>query len=196
MQEEKRGKTTREKHAKTKKTDNPEPEAGMTEERPEDTGETEAGQDAGDPVKILAEKIKEQENKYLRLAAEYDNYRKRTLREKADLTKMAGAEIISDLLPVVDDLDRAVEAMTNTDDIDAIKKGIELIHGKFRDFLSRKGVKEIEAIGTGFDTDVHEAVARIPAPDNKGKGKVVDVIKKGYMLNDRVIRYAKVVIGE
>lgn len=145
---------------------------------------------------ILEEKVREQENRYLRLAAEYDNYRKRTLREKADLTKMAGADIITGLLPVVDDLDRAVDAMDNVTDIDAMKKGIELIYGKFKDFLSRKGVKEIKATGAEFDTDLHEAVTKIPAPAEKDKGKIVDVIEKGYLMNDTVIRYAKVVVGE
>jgi molecular chaperone GrpE len=148
------------------------------------------------PEEVLVEKIREQEDKYLRLAAEFDNYRKRTLREKADLTKHAGADLISDLLPVIDDLDRAVEAMSNTSDAAAIKKGIELIHGKFRDFLASKGVREIRATGSEFDTDFHEAVTKIPAPAKKYKGKIVDVIEKGYLMNDRVIRYAKVVVGE
>ena len=145
---------------------------------------------------ILIEKVREQEDRYLRLAAEFDNYRKRTLREKAELTKLAGAEIIAGMLPVIDDLDRAVEAMTGTSDLLAMKKGIELIHVKFRDFLSQKGVKEIQAIGSDFDTDYHEAVTKIPAPAKKDRGKIVDVIEKGYLMNDRVIRYAKVVVGE
>ncbi len=145
---------------------------------------------------LLAEKLREQEDRYLRLAAEYDNYRKRSLREKADLTKTAGSEIINDLLPVIDDMDRAVEAMNATDDVKAIRKGIELIHGKFRDFLAMKGVKEIKATGTEFNTDLHEAVTKIPAPSKKDRGKVVDVIEKGYQIDGKVIRYAKVVIGE
>lgn len=158
--------------------------------------ETGFEQEEESPLLILEEKVREQENRYLRLAAEYDNYRKRTLREKADLTKMAGADIIAGLLPVVDDLDRAVDAMDNVTDIDAMKKGIELIHGKFKDFLLRKGVKEIKATGAEFDTDLHEAVTKIPAPTEKDKGKIVDVIEKGYLMNDTVIRYAKVVVGE
>jgi molecular chaperone GrpE len=145
---------------------------------------------------MLAEKLKEQEGKYLRLAAEFDNYRKRTLREKAEMTKNAGADILYDLLPVIDDMDRAVEAMAGTEDIRAIRKGIELIYGKFRDFLAQKGVKEINAAGTEFNTDLHEAVTKIPAKSSKDKGKVVDVIQKGYQIDGKVIRYAKVVIGE
>jgi molecular chaperone GrpE len=162
-----------------------------------DRPQTDQEEIAGDNLEsILIEKIREQEDRYLRLAAEFDNYRKRTLREKAELTKVAGAEIIAGMLPVIDDLDRAVEAMAGTSDLKAMKKGIELIHGKFRDFLSQKGVKEIRAIGSEFDTDYHEAVTKIPAPAKKDRGKIVDVIEKGYLMNDRVIRYAKVVVGE
>jgi molecular chaperone GrpE len=187
----------KEKHARGKKPAKSGTQTGSAEKKQEELiEEPETWQEDEDPLQILAEKIREQDNKYLRLAAEYDNYRKRTLREKAELTKTAGAEIIAEMLPVVDDLDRAIEAMAGTGDADAIRKGVELIHGKFKDFLSRRGVKEIESMGAGFDTDYHEAVARIPAPDDKTKGKIVDVVKKGYMLNDKVIRYAKVVIGE
>lgn len=144
----------------------------------------------------LEEKLKEKEEKYLRLAAEFDNYRKRTIREKADLTRLAGEYILSGLLPVIDDFDRAIESMDSTGDLDAIKKGVELIHGKFREFLRQKGVKEIQALGSDFDTDMHEAVTKIPAPAKKDKGKVVDVIEKGYLLHDKVLRYARVVIGD
>jgi molecular chaperone GrpE len=175
------------------------PESGKeTRDRIGEVGQQEEQQEL-DEINMelmLAEKLKEQEGKYLRLAAEFDNYRKRTLREKAEMTKNAGADIIYDLLPVIDDMDRAVEAMAGTEDIRAIRKGIELIYGKFRDFLAQKGVKEIKAAGTEFNTDLHEAVTKIPAHSNKDKGKVVDVIQKGYQIDGKVIRYAKVVIGE
>jgi molecular chaperone GrpE len=144
----------------------------------------------------LEEKLKEKEDKYLRLAAEFDNYRKRTLREKAELSKLVGSDIISGLLPVIDDLDRAIESMADTKDVDAMQKGIMLIRDKFREFLKQKGVSEIRALGLEFDTDLHEAITKIPAPDKKDKGKIVDVILKGYILHDKVIRYAKVVVGE
>lgn len=144
----------------------------------------------------LEEIIKEKEDKYLRLAAEFDNYRKRTLREKAELIKLGGEEVITVLLPVIDDLDRALESMGNAKDMEAMKKGIELIYGKFRDFLAQKGVREIDAKGADFDTDLHDAVTKIPVTEDKEKGKIVDVIEKGYLLHDKVIRFAKVVLGE
>jgi molecular chaperone GrpE len=144
----------------------------------------------------LEEKLKEKEDKYLRLAAEFDNYRKRTLREKADLTKFVGGDIISGLLPVIDDIDRAIESMNEAKDMDAMQKGIKLIRDKFKEFLKQKGVTEIQALGQEFDTDLHEAITKIPAPDKKDKGKIIDVIVKGYILHDKVIRYSKVVVGE
>jgi molecular chaperone GrpE len=185
-----RNDTTGEMPGEKKGTDNDEAAHGFKEEDVNPEQEKESLE------MLLANKIKEQEDKYLRLAAEFDNYRKRTLREKADLTKYAGEEIFSDLLPVVDDLDRAVDAMNNTQDIVAIRKGIDLIYGKFRDFLGQKGIKEIMAKGTEFNTDLHEAVTKIPAPSKKDRGKIIDVIQKGYLMNDKVIRYAKVVVGE
>lgn len=148
------------------------------------------------PEIIMQEKIREKEEKYLRLVAEFDNYRKRTLREKAELTKLAGEDLITGLLPVIDDFDRAIESMDSTENTEAIKKGIDLIYTKLREFLKQKGVKEIQAMGEEFDTDLHEAVTKIPAGSKKDKGKVMDVIEKGYLLHDKVIRYAKVVIGE
>lgn len=142
------------------------------------------------------EKNKELQDKYLRLSAEFDNYRKRTLNEKMDLLKNAGAEVLKDLLPVVDDFERAVSNIGNAKDIEAIKEGMDLISNKFKDFLSQKGLKEIEAMHLDFDMDKHEAITKIPVEDKKLKGKIVDVIEKGYVLNDKIIRYSKVVIGE
>ncbi len=175
---------------------------GQEDRLPEDKDDSQSAQEEderaeeNDTELLLAEKIREQENKYLRLAAEFDNYRKRTLREKAELTKAAGADIIYDLLPVIDDLDRAVEAMAGAEDVKAVRKGVELIHSKYRENLYQKGVKEIKATGTEFNTDLHEAITKIHAPSKKDKGKVIDVTEKGYLLNDRVIRYAKVIVGE
>lgn len=142
------------------------------------------------------EKIREAQEKYLRLAAEFDNYRKRTLKEKADLVRLAGENIISELLPVIDDFDRALQSLDDNTEAGALKKGVEIIHTKLKDFLKQKGVKEIEALGNDFDTDLHEAVTKIPVEDKKKKGKIVDVVEKGYLLHDKVIRYAKVVVGE
>lgn len=146
--------------------------------------------------KTDAEKLADMEDKYLRLVAEYDNYRKRTLREKMELTKSAGADILLNLLPVKDDFERALAHLDKSSDMDAVKEGIDLIFVKFSEFIKQRGVKEIEAMEQPFDTDVHEAVTKIPAPTDELKGKVVDVIEKGYMLQDKVIRFAKVVVGE
>jgi len=146
--------------------------------------------------KTDAEKLAELNDKYLRLTAEYDNYRRRTLKEKMELSKSAGEEILQSLLPVVDDFDRALQSIDESQDIDAIKEGIHLIYNKFKDVLGEKGVKEIEAKDQEFDTDKHEAVSKIPAPSEDMKGKVVDVVQKGYYINDKILRYSKVVVGE
>jgi molecular chaperone GrpE len=142
------------------------------------------------------EKLAELQDRYLRLSAEFDNYRKRTLKERMDLLKSANEELISKILPVMDDFERAIQQIDEAKDIEALKQGVHLIHNKFSGFLSQEGVKEIEALHKDFDTDIHEAVTKIPAPEKKLKGKVVDVIQKGYYLNDKVIRFSKVVIGE
>lgn len=137
----------------------------------------------------------EWKDKYLRLSAEFDNYRKRTLREKLDLIATGGEAVITALLPVLDDIDRALAAMKETEDIVSVRTGIELISSKLRDTLGSKGLSEIEAVGYALDTDFHDAVAKI-ATDKKQKGKVVDVVQKGYKLNDKVVRHAKCVVGE
>ena len=124
-----------------------------------------------------------------------DKYRKRTLKEKMDLVASGGEDVIKSLLGVMDDIDRALVAMSQTDDIESVRKGIELIHQKLLDTLHAKGVQEIEAIGSELDTDLHEAVAKLPVEDDK-KGKIIDVVQKGYKLKDKVVRYAKVVVGE
>eukprot|EP01156_Anaeramoeba_ignava_P020194 Anaeramoba_ignava/c14069_g1_i1.p2 GENE.c14069_g1_i1~~c14069_g1_i1.p2 ORF type:complete len:225 (-),score=31.96 c14069_g1_i1:1737-2411(-) len=147
-------------------------------------------------IKELESKVNELNDKLLRVHAEYDNYRKRTMREKADLLKSGGEDVLKDLIPVVDDFDLAVANMDKTEDINSLKEGIKLIHGKFTAFLKQKGVTEVEAMHAEFDTDKHEALTKIPAPEEKLKGKIVDVIQKGYKLHDKVIRFAKVVIGE
>jgi molecular chaperone GrpE len=141
-------------------------------------------------------KLAEMQDKHLRLQAEFDNYRKRTLKEKADLIKTGGESVIVNVLTVIDDVERALVAIETTKDIEATHEGIKLIFGKFSQFLSQNGVQEIEAVGQVFDTDKHEAITNIPAPTEALKGKVVDVIQKGYLMQDKVIRFAKVVVGE
>lgn len=157
-------------------------------------GEESAGEEG--KMKELQQQLALINDKYLRLSAEFDNYRKRTLKEKMELMKNAGEKVLADILPVVDNFERALASMEKSDDINAIREGIELIYTGFLDFLTRNGVTEIECKNTDFDTDVHEAVTKIPAPSEDLKGKVVDCIQKGYKLNDKVMRFAKVVVGE
>jgi molecular chaperone GrpE len=133
---------------------------------------------------------------HLRLMAEFDNYRKRTLREKADLIKSGGESALTALLPVIDDLERAMQTVRAAEDIDAVKEGVELIYNKFITYLGQQGVKAIKAVGEPFDTEKFEAVAIIPAPAKENKGKVIDSVQTGYTLYDKVIRHAKVVVGE
>lgn len=135
-------------------------------------------------------------DKYLRLSAEFDNYRKRTLREKMDLIAAGGEDVIKSVLVIVDDLDRALLAVENAKDVEALREGVRLIAQKLDSTLRSKGVSEIEAIGLPLDTDLHEAVAKVPVEDEAKKGKIIDVVQKGYKLKDKVVRYAKVVVGE
>jgi molecular chaperone GrpE len=162
-----------------------------TEEQPSPEAEEKCSE-----AETLKNTINELNDKYLRLSAEFDNYRKRTLKEKMELTKTAGESVLVGLLPVVDDFERAIKHIGESDSLDALRQGVDLIYNKFRDFLSQKGVTEIEAINQVFNTDVHEAVTNIPAPAPEMKGKILDCIEKGYMLNDKVIRFSKVVVCE
>jgi molecular chaperone GrpE len=141
-------------------------------------------------------KYKETYDKYLRLSAEFDNYRKRTLKERMDLVKSAGEDVIKGFLPLLDDFERALLAIDNAKDLNAVKEGVLLIYQKTKDYLVQKGLKEIDAIHKDFDTDLHEAITQIPAPTPELAGKVVDVVQKGYFLNEKLIRFSKVVIGQ
>jgi molecular chaperone GrpE len=144
----------------------------------------------------LKAELQRVQDSYLRLSAEFDNYRKRTVREKMDLLQNAGESLLKDILPFVDDFERGIALASKTDDANAVKEGMILIHNKLKDFLYNNGVKEIKAINEKFDTDWHEAITNIPAPSPDLKGKVVDVIQAGYTINEKVIRYSKVVVGE
>lgn len=148
------------------------------------------------PIEEIQAQLNEMKDKYLRLSAEFDNYRKRSLKEKMELTKYASEDVLQSILPVVDDFERAIKSMEISSDMDAIKQGLHLISNKFSDFLKTKGVSEIDAIGKELNTDVHEAITKVSVQEEEKKGKIVDVILKGYMLNDKVIRFSKVVIGE
>ena len=147
-------------------------------------------------IQELGEKLAEITDKHLRLHAEFDNFRRRTLKEKAELIKSGGESVLINILPIVDDFERALNSLKEVSDDDAGKKGTQLIYSKFSEFLKQNNIREIDAINQDFDVDLHEAITKIPAPDENLKGKVVDVLQKGYLLNDKVIRFAKVVIGE
>ena len=157
-------------------------------------------QEVADPVMQEREAakatIEEQKDKYLRLSAEFDNYRKRTLKEKAELIKNGGEKAISAILPILDDLERALQNMQKADDVKAMYEGIDLIYQKFLKGLSQEGLQKMEPVGEAFDTDYHEAVALVPAPSEDQKGKVLDCVQTGYKLNDKVIRHAKVVVAQ
>ena len=142
------------------------------------------------------EEIEEQKDKYLRLSAEFDNYRKRTMKEKAELILNGGEKSLSSILPVVDDFERAIKTMETATDVNAVKEGVELIYNKFMAVLAQNGVKVIETKDQPLDTDFHEAIAVIPAPSEAQKGKILDCVQTGYTLNDKVLRHAKVVVGE
>jgi molecular chaperone GrpE len=135
-------------------------------------------------------------DKYLRLSAEFDNFRKRTLKEKMDLLRNASESVMVSFLPIMDDVERAMSAIEISDNLETTKEGITLIYNKFKDFTKQNGVVEMDVRGLALDTDQHEAITKIPAPSEDLKGKIVDVVQKGYLLNDKVIRFAKVVIGE
>lgn len=142
------------------------------------------------------EEIEQQKDKYLRLSAEFDNYRKRTMKEKAELILNGGEKSLSSILPVVDDFERAIKTMETATDVNAVKEGVELIYNKFMAVLAQNGVKVIETKDQPLDTDYHEAIAVIPAPSEAQKGKILDCVQTGYTLNDKVLRHAKVVVGE
>lgn len=148
-----------------------------------------------DPLAKLQADYNELNDKFLRLFSEFDNFRKRTQREKIDLIKSGGSDVMKAILPVVDDFERALKANEKTEDPQVLKDGFNLIHSKFMQILNAKGLKPMELEGTEFNSDLSEAIANIPAPDESQKGKVIDVAEKGYYLNDVIIRYAKVVVG-
>lgn len=156
----------------------------------------EEGDKIADEIAELTQKCSDLNDKNLRLMAEFDNYRKRTLKERSDLVKTAGENILSSMLPLVDDFERALKAMETAEDIVAVKEGVDLIYGKFIAFLLQNGVKAIPTENEVFDTDLHEAITTFPAPTEDLKGKIIDCASKGYTLNEKVIRFSKVVVGE
>lgn len=150
-----------------------------------------------EPVELTWEdKFNEMNDKFVRLYAEFDNYRRRTNKERIDLIGSASAGVVRDMIPVLDDFDRAIANNETSEDLSAVKEGFILVSTKFRSILESKGLKPMKSKGETFDSEFHEAIANIPAPDKKSKGKVIDDVEKGYLLNDKVIRFAKVVVGQ
>jgi molecular chaperone GrpE len=166
---------------------------------PNTASSNEQGQEVSVPKTYTEEeyqlKVNELNDKFLRLYSEFDNFRKRSLKEKIDMSRTASEDVIKDLLPVMDDFDRAIASMKDTDKVEAVKEGVELIYSKMKAIFAAKGIKEIKSIGENFDTDFHEAITSIPAPTEDLKNKVVDEIQKGYLLHDKVIRFSKVITG-
>ena len=147
-------------------------------------------------VASLTEKVEQLTKEKLLLMADFDNYRKRTIKEKADLIKSGGEECLKNLLPIIDDFERSLQALNSSTNVDALVEGVNLIYNKFKGYLAQNGVKEIETTDAPFDTEYHEAVTTFPVEDPQKKGKVIDCVQKGYTMNDKVIRYSKVVVGE
>lgn len=160
------------------------------------SGTDDTADKVGSEVRIVEEKLAEMQDRYLRLSAEFDNYRKRTLREKMDLSKYAEENLLLKIIPLMDDLERARQHMDVSIDCESMKNGIDLIYLKFNDFLKQSGIREIDALNSDFDVDKHEAISKVQVDDESKKGKVVDVVLKGYYLQDKVLRFAKVVVGE
>ena len=186
---------------KNKKNQNTEAKAAQDEALNEELQQQEQEQvkeDALDPEKKIAEleaALEHEKKEYLFLMADFENFRKRTLKEKADLLKNGAESAMRDLLPVVDDLERALDAISKGGDLDSLREGVDLIYNKFVKYLESQHVTAIDSTGKDFDTDVHEAVTMFPAPDPSMKGKVIDTTIKGYMINDKVLRHAKGVVG-
>lgn len=179
------------------------PEAETSQTQTEDQSNAQETQEELTPEQQLSKDletaqamIEEQKDKYLRLSAEFDNYRKRTMKEKTELIKNGGEKAIAAILPILDDLERALANMQQADDVKAMYEGIDLIYQKFLKNLNQEGLEKMSPIGEAFDTDFHEAVALIPAQEEEQKGKVLDCVQTGYKLNDKVIRHAKVVVAQ
>ena len=192
---------TKNPNEKEMKTANPEEMeqqevTNLQDNQAEKAEETAAQDNVADDLAALQQKYEELNDTHLRLRAEFDNYRKRTMREKADLIKMGGEGALKNLLPVIDDFERALQNIPTTEEVKALREGVELIYTKFINYLGQQGVKAIEAVGKPFDTEEFEAIATIPAPQPDLKGKVIDCVQTGYVLYDKGPRHARVVVGE
>jgi len=180
------------KKKKTEDMDSTENTTGVVDENTQGTETTEQTPSAEAKLK---EELAAANDKYLRLFAEFDNFRRRTANERKELLVTAGKEVIVSLLPVLDDFERAFKSMETATDVVAVQAGVELIYSKLNNILAQKGLKPMESVGQPFDADLHEAITNIPAPNEELKGKVLDEMEKGYYLGDKVIRFAKVIVG-
>lgn len=167
----------------------------------EETPETVASEETQcetpeDRIKELELQLEKEKREYLFLMAEFDNFRKRTIQEKAEIIKNGAENAMRNILPVIDDFDRAIQATATSNDVEALREGVELIYNKFIKYLESNGVKEMTATGEDFNADIHEAVTTFPAPSEDMKGKIIDTVQKGYSINDKVLRHAKVVVGQ
>ncbi len=168
--------------------------AETTDSEAEETATAEPVDEKDAKIAELEAQVAAQKDQYLRLYAEFDNYKKRTLKEKAELIQTAGKNVLEQMLPLIDDVERAMVSVQKADSVDGVKEGIDLIYSKFVKFLDSNNVKEIETVGLPFNTDFHEAVAQVPMGEDK-KGVVIDCTQKGYIMGEKVVRFAKVVIG-
>ena len=186
--------------AKEQKIHIPEEEEALTVDGDyaEEAADVTEDQETELSVKVgqLEEELAAQKKEYLFLMAEFDNFRKRTVKEKSELIKNAGEQVLKGLLPIVDDFERGLKASEGNDDAASVKEGMELIYNKLIKYLEQNGVKAMDPDDREFDADRHEAIASVPAPDEESKGKILDTVTKGYMINDKVLRHAKVVVGK
>ena len=185
---------------KKKKTEHPEHTDATANDNANENGqavipETAEEENMPSAVDVLKEELATANDRYLRLYAEFDNFRRRTIKEREEARKMEGKDLMVALLPVLDDFDRALRSMEDASDVASVKEGVELIQNKLKNTLTQKGLKPMESIGNPFDAELHEAITNIPAPTEEWKGKVIDEMEKGYLLNDKVVRFAKVIVG-
>jgi len=197
-------------HHNHKHTDADAAQTDKTANQPAETPEVEVEDNAGtaaddgktemetlkDLLDSRTQELEKEKKEYLFLMAEFDNFRKRTLREKSDIIRNAAESVLKGILPILDDFERGLEAVKSTPDAEAVKEGMQLIYHKLVKYMEQNGVKAMESTGAAFDPDLHEAIAMVPATDEEMKGKVIDTVSKGYMLNDKVLRHAKVAVGQ
>lgn len=167
-----------------------------TEEDAQEESEKETVAEPKNELEDLSDQLTDQKEKYLRLFADFDNYKKRTAKERLDLLNTAGKDIILSVIPVIDDFERALAGAEKSSDVDSVKEGMILIKNKMFNVLQQRGIKAMESIGEPFDAERHEAITEIPAPNKEMIGKIIDEVEKGYMMNNKIIRYAKVVVGK